>query len=272
MSQSTKAELAFSAVTDPGIVRVHNEDSVAISPAAGLAVLADGMGGYNAGEVASGLATALLIRDLEQDMIRIAEDSDAMRIPLHQLIQGRIHQVNHAIFEASHENAQLSGMGTTLVVAVMLGDRLSVAHIGDSRAYRWRGGKLNQITRDHSLLQEQIDAGLLTASEARYSQNRNLVTRALGVDPVVVAEIADFDTQVGDVYLLCSDGLTDMVPDEEIAAVLASDRSLDACANELVQLANDHGGRDNVSVILIRVDSHVSRPKGLMSKMRDWLA
>ncbi len=272
MPHPTKAELTFSAVTDPGIVRVHNEDSVAISPAAGIAVLADGMGGYNAGEVASGLATALLIRDLEQDMLRMAEDPDTERVPLHQLLQGRIHQVNHAIYEASHENAQLSGMGTTLVLGVMLGDRLTVAHIGDSRAYRLRHGKLTQITHDHSLLQEQIDAGLLTASEARYSQNRNLVTRALGVDPVVVAEIADFDTQVGDLYLLCSDGLTDMVPDEQIAEVLSSDNSLDARADELVQIANDHGGRDNVSVILIRVDSHVSRPKGLMSKMRDWLA
>ncbi len=272
MSHPSKAELAFSAVTDPGIVRVHNEDSVAISPVAGLAVLADGMGGYNAGEVASGLATALLLRDLEQDMARIAEDPDAARIPLHQLIQGRVHQVNHAIFEASHENAQLAGMGTTLVLTVVLGDRLTVAHIGDSRAYRWRAGKLTQITRDHSLLQEQIDAGLLTVSEARYSQNRNLVTRALGVDPVVVAEIADFDTQVGDVYLLCSDGLTDMVSDEEIAAILTAETSLDASANELVRAANDHGGRDNVSVILIRVDGHVPRPKGLISKMRDWLA
>lgn len=271
MPARTDVRTQFVALTDPGIVRVHNEDSVAVSVDVGLALLADGMGGYNAGEVASGLATALLLRDLEQDLLKCEPDVTLSAAQVHRMIQARVQQVNHAIFEAARENVQLEGMGTTLVMAYVHDAHITLAHIGDSRGYRWRAGKLVQVTRDHSLLQEQIDAGLLTPAEARYSQNRNLVTRALGVDPSVAAEINDFETQQGDVYLLCSDGLTDMVTDEQIEYVIGHESNLETCASCLVELANDHGGRDNVSVILIRIDSVSPRPRGLMSKMRHWL-
>jgi protein phosphatase len=147
-------------------------------------------------------------------------------------------------------------MGTTLVSAVFYNNSVTVAHIGDSRLYRLRDGEFSQLTKDHSLLQEQIDAGLVTKEQARTSQNKNLVTRALGVDPAVEPEIRDYEVKQGDIYLLCSDGLNDMVDDDEIGMTLGMlAANLELCAAQLVQMANDNGGRDNVSVILIKVKS-----------------
>ncbi len=161
---------------------------------------------------------------------------------------------NAAIYQAAISEPQYSGMGTTLVAALFHDNRVTVAHIGDSRLYRLRGESFCTLTRDHSLLQEQIDSGLISAEEARYSLNRNLVTRALGVDPVVETEINEHAALPGDIYLLCSDGLNDMVPDEEIRQVLqALTVNLELAAKQLIRMANDNGGRDNVSVILVKV-------------------
>jgi protein phosphatase len=246
-------------------------------PALGLAVLADGMGGYNAGEVASGIATDLLAQELARDLDRIDSTSHPDPFPLRQLLQARINQVNLAIFEAAQTQVGCAGMGTTLVSALFFRGKLTVAHVGDSRAYRWRDAELTQLTRDHSLLQEQIEAGLLTPMQARFSMNRNLVTRAVGVDPTVVAEIGEFDVQVGDILLLCSDGLNDMIADETIGAVMGtSGNNLDQAATRLVELAKESGGRDNVSVILMRVDGGsgtdaAQSSAGFISKVRNWL-
>lgn len=163
-------------------------------------------------------------------------------------------------------------MGTTLVMAVFRDNAMTVAHIGDSRLYRFRNDTLQQLTRDHSLLQEQIDIGMITPEEARRSQNKNLVTRALGVDPTVGAEVADFDTLPGDIYLLCSDGLTDMVEDEEIhLTLLALAANLELTATQLMQLANDNGGRDNVSVILVRIQREYPLARGWLDRLLAWL-
>jgi PPM family protein phosphatase len=265
------AVLEVASATHPGKVRSHNEDSIAADAEMGLAVLADGMGGYNAGEVASGIAVAMITAELKKALADLKagalDDSSAEK-----LLGEHATKANAAIYRAAQDQAQYSGMGTTLVVALWYDNRMSVGHIGDSRLYRLRGDVFEQVTRDHSLLQEQIDSGMLTREQARYSQNKNLVTRAVGIDPEVDAELHTYPVQPGDIYLLCSDGLSDMVSDEDIQLTLSSlQANLPLAAEHLVQQANDNGGRDNISVILVRVlrDFSTSRT-GLLDKLKSW--
>jgi protein phosphatase len=163
-----------------------------------------------------------------------------------------VDNANRAIFNAAHANPQYAGMGTTLVVACFREGRVLVGHVGDSRCYRLRAGHLQQITRDHSLLQEQIDAGLITPEQAAFSSNKNLVTRAVGVEDSVLLEAHLHDVQPGDLFLMCSDGLSDMLDDDTIAQLLLAHDSLEPLAQALVTAANDAGGKDNISVILMR--------------------
>ena len=250
---TVKGALEMVARTDSGRVRDHNEDAVFINPDRGLAILADGMGGYNAGEVASGLATTFLSSALETSFFDPPAKEPAPQNAA-QCLEQSIASANTAIYNASLDESAYAGMGTTLVTALFHDNRLTVAHIGDSRLYRLRDEKLTPITRDHSLLQEQIDQGMISAKDARFSQNKNLVTRALGVEPTVESEIHEYEVLPGDVYLLCSDGLNDMLPDEEIELALQSlTANLELAADHLIQAANDNGGRDNVSVILVKV-------------------
>lgn len=256
--------------TDPGIIRSHNEDAVFGDAVLGLAILADGMGGYNAGEVASGMATTLLATNFSQ-IVPISEPQlreTGGNSQAHRLFLEQISDANTAIFNAAQSQPQYAGMGTTLVLAWFYDNLLSVAHVGDSRLYRLRGDIFEQITKDHSLLQEQLDSGMITAEEARYSQNKNLVTRALGVDCVVDPEIHDYDVEIGDIFLLCSDGLNDMVEDEEIGLTLqALGSNLSLAADQLIQMANDNGGRDNVSVILVKIRGDFSVPSSWWRKL-----
>jgi len=239
-------------------------------------VLADGMGGHNAGEVASGMATAVLGSELEQAFsIRPPEAIDGNGQDwMRNLLADVIGRTNNVIYLASQRNPKFSGMGTTLVMAYFFDDRLMVAHVGDSRLYRLRGDKLEQLTRDHSLLQDQIDSGMITPEQARFSQNRNLVTRAMGVEPTLETDIGEHRALLGDVYLLCSDGLNDMVEDGDIASILQeSSANLPLCANRLVKMANDNGGKDNVSVILVKVNSPfpaAGTPAGWMERVQSW--
>jgi PPM family protein phosphatase len=177
-----------------------------------------------------------------------------------------VENANRSIYNAANSNAQYSGMGTTLVVAVFQGAKLMLGHIGDSRCYRMRTNEFTQITRDHSLLQEQIDAGLLTVEQAATSSYKNLVTRALGVDDGVMLELNEYDVEPGDLYLLCSDGLSDMVEDAEIASILEGEQTMDQKAEQLVIVANEHGGRDNISVLLAQV-AVGSEKRGLISRL-----
>ena len=243
--------------TDPGMIRELNEDAVFANPVRGLVILADGMGGYNAGEVASGMATSFLASALETSFFDRpaagATDSEGKSFA-HECLQNSIARANTAIYNAAVSEPQFSGMGTTLVIALFHDNMLTVAHICDSRLYCLRDDVLSIVTRDHSLLQEQIDSGMITAEEARYSQNKNLVTRALGVEPSVEPEINEYPVQPGDVYLFCSDGLNDMLVDEEIQLVLQTlSANMDLAAKQLIQMANDNGGRDNISVILVKI-------------------
>ncbi|MBI3369283.1 MAG: serine/threonine-protein phosphatase, partial [Burkholderiales bacterium] len=164
-----------------------------------------------------------------------------------------VDNANRAIFNAANANPQYAGMGTTLVVAVFREGQLRLGHVGDSRAYRYRGGQLMQITRDHSLLQEQIDAGLITPEQAAFSANKNLVTRAVGVEDTVLLETHAHDVQPGDLYLMCSDGLSDMLDDATIAQLLQANDALPLAGQALVNAANDAGGKDNISLVLVRV-------------------
>jgi protein phosphatase len=260
--------------TDPGMVRGHNEDAVFANPNLGLAILADGMGGYNAGEVASGMATTLLSTELDAAFNATSPDEvdGETGAPFaHRCILEKVAATNSAIFNAAESQPQYAGMGTTLVTALFYDNRVTVAHIGDSRLYRLRGAEFGPITRDHSLLQEQLDSGMISVEEARHSQNKNLVTRALGVDPEVETEMHDHDVQPGDLYLLCSDGLNDMVEDEEIQLTLQMlGANLELAATQLIQMANDNGGRDNVSVILVKVLREFPAAKGWWVKFKAW--
>ena len=259
-------------LTDPGRVRDHNEDCIESRPESGLYVLADGLGGYNAGEVASGMATSLIADGLieswrPKDVAKLArEDAKALA---DRLIREQVARANTAIFTTSQNNPECAGMGTTLVVCLFFDNFLTVAHIGDSRLYRLRADAMDQVTRDHSLLQEQLDSGLITPEEAKLSQNKNLVTKALGIDPTVEPEVHVYEADPDDTYLLCSDGLNDMVEDEEIRLTLITLKTNPSLTvQQLVQAANDNGGRDNVSAMLVRVAEPFAVPRGWLARFR----
>ena len=241
--------IEFFAALDTGRARTNNEDAVCTDDEVALAVLADGMGGYNAGEVASHMATSFIRAELGRWLREAGGASDS---EVRRAMDICVDNANRAIFNAANSNPQYAGMGTTLVLAVFRGQRLLVGHVGDSRAYRLRAGQLQQITRDHSLLQEQIDAGLITPEQAAFSANKNLVTRAVGVEDTVLLETHLHTVQPGDVLLLCSDGLSDMLDDAGITQLLQMHETLAAAGTALVEAANDAGGKDNISLILAR--------------------
>src|SRR5262245_23610139 len=211
-------------VSHPGMVRTHNEDATFVDGAAGLAVLADGMGGYNAGEVASGIAVDVISKSMMHELTsgRELTKVDVATGLSHAalLLRHQIAVANREIYEAAQARPECAGMGTTVVAAVFCANRVSIGHIGDSRCYRLRGPKFERLTRDHSLLQEQIDSGMLTPERARYSLNKNLVTRALGIEEVAPADVSEYRVEANDTFLFCSDGLTDMLDDDMIGGHL----------------------------------------------------
>jgi len=254
----------FYAQTDPGRARDNNEDSVAFEENAKVAVLADGMGGYNAGEIASGMATAFIKSELSRWLVEAGSTAQAKEV--RRAMEICVDNANLAIFNSANSNAAYAGMGTTLVVGVFRDDRLLLGHIGDSRCYRLRSGVLSQITKDHSLLQEQIDAGLISIEQAATSSIKNLVTRALGVEDAVALDVNEHVVEPGDLYLMCSDGLSDMVTDELIARIIGEDADLGQKADLLISAANDNGGRDNISVLMVSV-SEVAERRGLFARL-----
>lgn len=255
----------FCAKTDTGRSRENNEDSVAYDESTRLVVLADGMGGYNAGEIASGMATAFIKSELSRWLSEAAETAKLREV--RRAMEICVDNANLSIYSAANSNAHYSGMGTTLVVGVFREDKFLVGHIGDSRCYRHRGAELQQITKDHSLLQEQLDAGLITPEQATTSSIRNLVTRALGVEDVVMLEINEHDVQLGDTYILCSDGLSDMIDDATIAKIMNVQADLTEKAAFLIEAANEHGGRDNISVVMVEVTDTLEK-KGFFARLR----
>ncbi len=261
--------------TDPGRQRPNNEDSTALTRALGLAVVADGMGGYRAGEVASAVAVTTVVKEVEREMGALVGGGrrDAQSGLTHEslMLRDAVVTANTLIYEASRNVKDQEGMGTTCVAALFHNDTVSVAHAGDARAYGLRGDRLERLTKDHSMLQRLVDEGPYTAAEAEASVGRNLVTRALGLGARVDVEVHEFAVEVGDLYLLCSDGLTSMVDDREIRDTLrGSTSSLDGAAQRLIQLANDYGGEDNISVVLVRVCKAFPRGQSGLASLLDW--
>jgi protein phosphatase len=226
------------------MVRTNNEDTIALLPQAGLAILADGMGGHQAGEVASGMAV---------EMIKQYFSSDPPSPWSTDHVREAIQLANTAVFELSQQKVDCAGMGTTIIVVYFDGNRVHIGHVGDSRLYRLRNEALEQITEDHSVVQELVSRGFMTREEANTSMNKNLVTRALGIEAVVNADLRDDTPEAGDIYLMCSDGLSDVVPDDEIRNMLLQNMSdLDVAVDRLIGSANEAGGPDNISVVLLR--------------------
>ena len=250
--------------TDPGMTRENNEDAVAVDSLTGLCILADGMGGYNAGEIASGMACAFIKSEMGRWLSQAGKNANAKEVK--RALEICVQNANHSIFNAANSNPQYTGMGTTLVVGVFQPNRLMLGHIGDSRCYRLRGSDFQQITKDHSLLQEQIDAGLITPEQALTSSNKNLVTRALGVEDAVLLDVTEHRVEEGDIYMMCSDGLSDMVRDHLIADIMLGHSSLEEKGRQLIAAANEGGGRDNISVVLTHAKQAAVK-RGLLSRM-----
>lgn len=229
-------------LTDPGRTRERNEDAIAWQVEQGWAVLADGMGGHQAGDVASAMAVEQI-----SEQLKGCDGCD-----IQKSLQEAVVQANQAIYRQASQQAHLHTMGTT-VVAVGLQDKtLHYAQVGDSRLYRLRDGRLQQITRDHSLVQELVDEGILSAEQARKSEQKNLITRALGLESTVEVTMGMETIQQGDSYLICSDGLSDYLDEAALTTLLAND-SLPEVTKTLVAAANEQGGGDNISVIVIRI-------------------
>ena len=254
----------FCTLTDPGLVRNNNEDALAFDAQSGLCLLADGMGGYNAGEVAAGMAITFIDSELGRWLMEAGRQSSARDV--RRAMEICVENANHSIFNAANANRQYAGMGTTLVMGIFQDSRLMLGHVGDSRCYRLRGTELLQITKDHSLLQEQLDGGFITPDEARVSLNKNLITRALGVEDTVLLDVNEYRVASGDLYMMCSDGVSEMVSHEAMAAILIAEQPLQDKAGQLIEAANHGGGRDNISVVLVQATEDSVR-RGLLSRM-----
>ena len=273
---SLKGKLQCIGQTDTGRVREHNEDMIAFDGEMGLLVLADGMGGYNAGEVASGIAAKTIVNlvreSLEQQDLSLADRTSGLSRPS-IILRDAIQRANKIIYQTARSQPNCEGMGTTVVAALFHDNRVSIAHVGDSRLYRMRSGHIEQVTLDHSLLQELVDRGFYSPEEAQRASNKNYVTRALGVESNVEVELQEQPAQKGDVYLLCSDGLSDMVEDDDMGITIATFGSnLGSVAQHLVQLANDNGGKDNISVVLAQVVDSFPARHGIFDRILKWFS
>jgi PPM family protein phosphatase len=252
----TEIKIAFSVfaagITDTGRVRSHNEDAISWDVPHGLALLADGMGGHNAGDVASRLCLETLndvLLPVLGKPLRLRANKDMSKYAT--LVRRSVNRANTVIFENAAANPERKGMGTTLVMVLFHDDKVVVAHVGDSRVYRLRGRSLEQLTADHSLVRELLDKGVISAEEAENNPYSNVITKAVGVRSRVVAEVQEFTAQPGDVFMLCSDGLTDMIDDAAIEeSLVTAAGNWQRAAQRLVDIANNSGGRDNISVVI----------------------
>ncbi len=270
-----KGILDIAGRSNTGLVRSNNEDKIGEDQEIGLVVLADGMGGYKGGEVASRLAVNTILDDLRAEIPKLSpgEIDEQTGYSKESLAARRsVVKANETIFSVSSTEPQYRGMGTTLVMGVFYDNQITVAHVGDSRMYRFRDGNLQQITVDHTLLQELVDRGFYTQEEASSSLNKNLVTRALGIEGSIAVDIKEDLAMPGDIYILCSDGLTDMVDDQEIHATVKTFKdNLDQLADRLIEIANENGGRDNVSVLLAKPNQEFPSKKDWKNKFSKFL-
>jgi serine/threonine protein phosphatase PrpC len=257
--KSSSAGIEIGAKSDVGRVREGNEDSFRVVPEIRLMIVSDGMGGAACGEVASALAVETIARECADpvaDAAASATPGTSRRAELSERtnrLLDAVQSANRLIHEAAQNDAAKRGMGATLVAAWLDRLRLSIVHVGDSRAYLFRDGALKKLTFDHTLVAEQVRAGILTRRQADTSAWQSVLIRALGPDAVVELDAEEHQLRAGDAVLLCSDGLTRMVRDAEIGGVLAKASSAQAAADGLVKLANKHGGEDNVTAVVMRI-------------------
>jgi serine/threonine protein phosphatase PrpC len=272
-ASSAPLSLEIAALTDPGALRSLNEDSIATVDDLGLLVLSDGMGGYQSGDVASSLTTRVIVEGLTRELQGKPVHADDVA----GVVENVVKRANRAIYLEGQQRAQRilnqqdQTMGSTLALLLFRNNQITLAHVGDSRIYRLRANRLELLTHDHSLLQEQLDLGILSAEAAATSHNRHLVTRGLGLQPEVEVALNACEALPGDIYLVCSDGLNDMVDNADIELVLNSlQANLPLAASQLVMIANDHGGEDNISVILAKVGSQAApaaKSGGFLSRL-----
>ena len=265
--------LELACLSDTGRVRTLNEDAVAVDDDYGIAVIADGMGGHRAGEVASRMALDIVMERLPAK-VRQFRAGARQPMPL-QFAEQIIGEANRAVYAAARQQAGCAGMGTTLAMVLFHGRSMALLHVGDSRIYRLRDGRLQLLTRDDSLLHDQVELGVIAVEDARESHNRHLVTQALGITPSVAVRLHEERVSSGDVFLLCTDGLSDLVEQCDIELIVDSLKTnLPLAANHLVQLANDNGGYDNISVALARVvdGAPPAGRKGWIARLFGWLA
>ena len=266
-----KGKLSCVGVSDAGRVREHNEDTIGTDADIGLVVLADGMGGYKAGEVASGITVRTVMSLLKEavereDLTQRDPESGLSRPGI--LLRDAIHRANKVIYQTARTQANCEGMGTTVVAGLFFDDKLTIAHVGDSRLYRLRGTEFRQVTQDHSLLQELVSRGFYTPEEAQRAAAKNYVTRALGVEPTVEVDVTEIPVDKDDVFLLCSDGLSDMVDDDDIQLTISTfGANLRTLARQLVLLGNDNGGRDNISIVLVKVLDAFPARNGVIDRL-----
>jgi protein phosphatase len=265
--------LRIAARTDQGMVRSHNEDNFYLREDLGLLVVADGMGGHASGEVASRLAVEVIrdyFDDAGPDKAFVGAFDDRCLEGTNRLAAA-IRLANLAIHEAAGGNAKYAGMGTTVAAVLIQGNRMGIAHVGDSRVYLARAGELSQLTDDHSLVMEQVRREMITREQAQEAENRNILTRALGIAPEVEVDLDEMTLADGDRILLCSDGLSTMVSDEDILAVVQGTQDVEAACETLVRMANDHGGRDNITVVLAEMRKRKGLLGSLWNVLTSWL-
>jgi len=263
--------LEIGARTDVGRVRKNNEDCYQVDPALNLFVLSDGMGGQAHGEVASSLAVATVVEHCRAaENNRAAPTFEERRPDVSEhtnRLASAVRLANRKVFDAAGSDPSRRGMGATLVAGWIDGKRVSVANVGDSRAYLLRAGTLDQLTMDHSLVAEKVRSGMLTPQQAEESNLQSVLTRAIGTSEVVEVDADEQRLIEGDTFLLCSDGLTRMVTVPEIGSTLLTTPTAQAAADRLVELANEYGGVDNVSVIVVRVTRN---PGGVLDRLKFW--
>jgi PPM family protein phosphatase len=239
-------------LTDVGRARDHNEDAISWDESSGLSLLADGMGGHNAGDVASRICIEQLrehLLDALHKPLRLTANKNMSKYAT--LMRRAVSKANEAIFNEAAANPERKGMGTTLVAVLFYKDKVVITHVGDSRVYRLRGAMLMQMTEDHSLVHDLLEKGVISADEVANNPYSHVITKAVGIREKVVAEVQEVDAHPGDVFLLCSDGLSDLVDDKMIEQTLvAAAGNWSAAAQRLIDLANQQGGRDNISVVL----------------------
>jgi len=270
-----KGKVHHFGLTHPGRVRELNEDALETDLEYGIAVLADGMGGYNAGEIASEITVRTVVEMVKAGLNKLEKtgqvDPETGFTWESIVLRDSVARANKIVYQTANSKEEYQGMGTTVVACLFFDNRVSIAHVGDSRCYRLRGTQFEQLTTDHSLLQELVSRGFYTKEEAARSLNKNYVTRAIGVDHSVEIDILEDIAHVGDIFLMCSDGLSDMLEDEDIELTISTfSDNLNTAAEQLIQLSNEHGGRDNISVSLLQVEKSFGAKKKFFDRFVSW--